>query len=154
MNSLTDGRTTGILPIEDCQVVALSGNKKNSEIFYQIESFLTPGNIYKYDFSVPDIEASLFREENINLDDFDKKNFLVEQVLYPSLDGTNIPMYIVQKKSAKKGTKPCLLYGYGGFAAPVLPAFSFSQFFFMNVFNGVVGSYISNTTLKSIDPKN
>lgn len=145
MNSLSDGKLIRKFPLEIGQVVAISGDKKYSEIFYQFVSFLTPGSIYKYDFAKPEIEPSLLREVKLNLDGFDKNNFLVEQVFYKSRDGTKIPMFIVQKKGKSNETKPCLLYGYGGFNISLQPTFSVTLLFFIDVFDGVLGLYILST---------
>lgn len=138
MHSLGDGKLIRKFPLEIGQIVAFSGHKKHSEIFYQLVSFLTPGTIYQYDFAKPDIEPSLLREVKLNLDGFDKNNFIVEQVFYSSRDGTKIPMFIIQKKSDKKGPKPCLLYGYGGFNISLQPTFSVTLLFFIDAFDGVL----------------
>lgn len=123
--------------LEIGQIVSFSGSRKHSEIFYQLVSFLTPGTIYRYDFSKPEVEPSLLREVKLNLKGFDKDNFIVEQVFYSSKDGTKIPMFIVQKKkSVKKG--PCLLYGYGGFNISIQPTFSVTLLFFIDAFDGIL----------------
>lgn len=116
VNSLETGKLIRKFPLEIGQIVAFSGDKKYSEIFYQLVSFLSPGTIYRYDFSKPDEQPTVLREVKLNLEGFDKNNFKVEQVFYPSRDGTKIPMFIVQKNTESKRPKPCLLYGYGGFS--------------------------------------
>lgn len=138
MHALETGKLIRKFSLEIGQIVAFSGSRKNSEIFYQLVSFLTPGTIYQYDFAKPDVEPSLLREVKLNLEGFDKNNFIVEQVFYSSRDGTKIPMFIVQKKSGKKGPKPSLLYGYGGFNISLLPTFSVSLLFFVDAFDGVL----------------
>lgn len=113
VHALETGKLIRKFPLEIGQIVAFSGSRKHSEIFYQLVSFLTPGTIYQYDFSKPEIEPTLLREVKLNLEGFDKNNFSVEQVFYTSKDGkTKIPMFIIQKKSGKKGPKPCLLVGF------------------------------------------
>jgi prolyl oligopeptidase len=50
--------------------------------------------------------------------------FVVEQVFYPSKDGTKVSMFILRNKDAKpNGKQPTILYGYGGFNVPLLPGF-------------------------------
>ncbi|XP_031624415.1 prolyl endopeptidase-like isoform X2 [Contarinia nasturtii] len=137
VHSLETGRLIRTLPLEIGEVVGISGDKKHSEIFYQLVSFLTPTVIYRYDFSKPHIEPSVFREVKMNLKGFDKNNFKVEQIFYPSRDGTKIPMFIVQKKTISKGPKAVLLHGYGGFNISLLPTFSELILYFIDAFNGM-----------------
>ena len=55
----------------------------------------------------------------------DSDAFEVEQVWYPSKDGTEIPMFLVHKKGLKRdGNNPTLLSGYGGFNVSLTPAFA------------------------------
>ena len=55
----------------------------------------------------------------------DPKPYVVEQVFYPSKDGTRIPMFLVHRKDVRKdGSTPFLLYGYGGFGINLEPSFS------------------------------
>lgn len=138
MNSLQTGKLIRSFPFEIGQMGELSGSKKYSEIFYQLESFLTPGIIYRYDFAEPDTEPTVLREIKLNLPGFDKNDFKIEQIFYPSLDGTKIPMFIVQRKAAAKEPRPCLLYGYGGFNIPTPPAFSVPYLFFLYHFDGIL----------------
>lgn len=128
-------------PLEIGTIVSFGGHKKYSEVFYQLVSFLTPGSIFKYDFATPDVEPSLFREVKLNLEGFDRNQFTVEQVFYPSRDGTKIPMFIIQKKGASNKSKPCLLYGYGGFNISLQPMFSPTWLYFMEAFNGIIGTF-------------
>ena len=44
VHSLADGKLIRDFPLEIGQIVAFSGHKKQSEIFYQFVSFLTPGS--------------------------------------------------------------------------------------------------------------
>jgi prolyl oligopeptidase len=47
-------------------------------------------------------------------------------------------MFIIQKKSEKTESKPCLLYGYGGFNISITPAFSITGLVFIQLFDGVL----------------
>jgi prolyl oligopeptidase len=54
----------------------------------------------------------------------DPSPFMVEQVFFPSKDGTRISMFIVRRKDLKKdGSARTLLYGYGGFLISETPEF-------------------------------
>src|SRR5438552_4910982 len=53
----------------------------------------------------------------------------VEQVWYPSKDGTKISMFLAHKAGlARRGDTPTLLLGFGAFGVSVTPSFS-STFF-------------------------
>ena len=53
----------------------------------------------------------------------------VEQVWYPSKDGTKVSMFLIHKKGlAKNGALPTILWGYGGFNISATPAFSATLF--------------------------
>jgi prolyl oligopeptidase len=55
----------------------------------------------------------------------DTSKFVVEQVRYPSKDGTEITMFLLRRADAtKNGQQPVLLYGYGGFSVSLTPGFS------------------------------
>lgn len=79
MHSLETGALIREFPLDIGEIVSMSGDMKQSEFFYQVESFLMPGTIYRYDFSQPDSEPSVYREVQLNLDGFDRNNFDVEQ---------------------------------------------------------------------------
>ncbi|KAJ3137430.1 hypothetical protein HK100_000643 [Physocladia obscura] len=115
-------------------IKGMSGNKKDTEMFYGFGSFVSPGVIKRYDFEAKtDI---LFRETSVN--GFDSSLFDVKQVFYPSEDA-KIPMYIFHKKGlVLNNDNPTLLYAYGGFNISILPAFSVGWLTFIEKFNGVV----------------
>lgn len=141
MHSLADGKVIRSLPLEIGSIVSFSGHKKESEIFYQFVNFVTPGTIYQYDFAKPDVEPSVYREVKLKLEGFNKNDYEVEQVFYTSRDGTKVPMFTVQRKTADgvaKTPKPCLLYGYGGFNITIQAVFSVSWLMFIETFDGVL----------------
>ncbi|MAJ43587.1 MAG: S9 family peptidase [Candidatus Marinimicrobia bacterium] len=93
---------------------------KDRNIFYTFSSYLYPSVIFKYDLET--YQQTLWFEPKIN---FSAEDFTVEQVFYPSKDGTKIPMYLVYAKNIiKNSSNPTLLYGYGGFQISIMPSFS------------------------------
>ena len=55
----------------------------------------------------------------------DTAQLAVEQVFYPSKDGTRISMFILHKKGAERtGANPTILTGYGGFNISMTPGFA------------------------------
>ena len=99
------------------------GKRTQTETFYTFTSFAAPPSIYRYDLLTG--QSTLFRRAEV---DFDPDAYTVEQVFYPSKDGTRIPMFLVYRKGLRKdGASPTILYGYGGFNISLLPSFSVSR---------------------------
>lgn len=138
MRSLNTGALIREFPLEIGEIAGLSGGRSQSEFFFQIKSCLTPGITYRYDFTQPNDNLTVLHEVKLNLKGFDKSDFDIKQVFYRTSDGTKIPMFIVQKKSSKKGPKPVLLYGYGGFGISVTPSFKPYWLLFLNSFDGIL----------------
>lgn len=97
-----------------------SGKPGDSETFYGFSSFNQPGAIYRFDSKTG--KSTPFALPKLS---FNPADFVVDQVFYPSKDGTKIPMFIVHKKELdmSKGA-PTLLYGYGGFNISQTPTYS------------------------------
>ncbi|MBA4355421.1 MAG: S9 family peptidase, partial [Novosphingobium sp.] len=97
------------------------GRPGDAETFYQFSSFATPPAVYRMDlrsgavtpFAVPKMA-------------FDPADYEVEQRHFASKDGTQVPMYVVRKRTAARAgvALPTLLYGYGGFDISLTPAYS------------------------------
>jgi prolyl oligopeptidase len=101
-------------------VFGLSGERKDTEMFFAFTSFLYPTTAFRYDFKKK--EVSVFRRPEI---DFDDSKYETKQVFYQSKDGTRVPIFITHKKGlALDGNNPTVLYGYGGFNAAMIPYFS------------------------------
>jgi len=100
-------------------VGGFGGKRSDTETFYSFTSFLSPTEVWHYDFETGKSER--FWSPDI---DFDFDQYAVEQVFYPSKDGTEIPMFIVYKTGLQRdGSNPTLLYGYGGFNISLMPNF-------------------------------
>ena len=64
--------------------------------------------------------------------DFDASAYTVEQVEYPSYDGTLVPMFVIHRKDLKRdGSHKLLLYGYGGFTVSLTPGFARNVLFWL-----------------------
>ncbi|XP_073812282.1 prolyl endopeptidase [Musca autumnalis] len=140
VNSLQTGELIHKFDLDIGTIVALSGKKKESELFYNFSSFLTPGTIYHYDFKWENFTPKVLREIKLNLEGFSPSNYKVEQVFYESKDSTKIPMFIVYKDSGaeKRTPRPCFLYGYGGFNISMQPSFGITGLMFIDTFDGVI----------------
>jgi prolyl oligopeptidase len=99
------------------------GKSKETETFYSFSSFATPPRIYRYEVSSG--KSTVYRTAKVK---FNPDDYVVEQVFYPSKDGTRIPMFITRKKTVKlDGSNPTILYGYGGFNISLTPNFNVAR---------------------------
>ena len=98
----------------------VSGSWDSPVAVYRFTSFAMPWTVYTYD---PKTEtSSVFFRPDVPVKAGD---FTVEQVWYPSKDGTKVPMFLFYKKGLQRnGANPTLLTGYGGFSLSSLPNFS------------------------------
>jgi len=98
----------------------MAGNPDEDAAYFAFTSFTQPVQIYKT--SIKSGETKLWAEVKLPVD---ASPYTVEQVWYPSKDGTQVSMFIVRRKDlAKDGSTPFLLGGYGGFNVSMTPAFS------------------------------
>ena len=98
----------------------VSGDWGQDEAFFSFSSFVQPPTIYRYQVSsgASDVWARL--DVPLRGDDVE-----IEQVWYPSKDGTKVPMFVAHRKGIPlDGNNPALLTGYGGFDVSVRPSFS------------------------------
>lgn len=106
-----------------------SGKRTDTETFYSFSSFATPPTIFRYDMLTG--KSTKWKQASVK---FNPDDYAVEQVFYPSKDGTKVPMFLAYRKGIKlDGTNPTLLYGYGGFSIPLTPSFSISRLAWMEM---------------------
>jgi len=109
--------------------VALPGIGSSSGIFGQVDedtgyysftSYTYPGSIFEIKMKTG--ETKLWYEIKAPVN---PAPYAVEEVFYPSKDGTQVSMFVVRRKDAPMdGSTPLLLTGYGGFNISSTPHFS------------------------------
>lgn len=124
-------------------IQSLSGRRSQREIFFYLSGFLNPGIIYHcpLDSEPKDYTCSVWKRtqfQDASLAEYLDENFSSEQKWYTASDGTQVPMFFVQKKGASSGPRPTLLYAYGGFNISITPAFSPFWISFMDTFGGIL----------------
>jgi prolyl oligopeptidase len=98
----------------------MTGEPDRDEAYFGFTSFTQPNEIYRT--SVKSGETKLWAAVKVPID---PSPYTVEQVWYPSKDGTRVSMFVVRRKDRPKdGSTPFLLGGYGGFNLAQRPAFS------------------------------
>lgn len=120
--------------------------------FFETQSFQTPRKVYRVDFKqlvcnhhsfapTAIVEPTLWKESQ--LFHLNRVQLKVNHDSFRSFDQINVPMTIIQKDNGIDDTckKPCLVFAYGGYGIPILPLFKLFFLLFIELFNGVVGSY-------------
>jgi prolyl oligopeptidase len=99
----------------------ISGEPGSSELFYSYTDFAHPPQNQRCDLKSG--RCAVFRPVKLA---FNPDDYTTEQVFYRSKDGTRVPLFVSYRKgwTKKGGTRPTLLYGYGGFDYAQLPSFS------------------------------
>lgn len=116
-----DGTATATVDLPTIgSVGGVNGSPDRSEFYYAFTSFTYPTTIYRYDLETGSSETVFQPEVDVDAD-----RYTVRQVFYESLDGTEIPLFVVHRKGLERdGSNPTYLYGYGGFNITVTPSFS------------------------------
>jgi prolyl oligopeptidase len=105
----------------------LGGEFDGHELTFGYNSYFIPPRIYLYDLETDEMRILDQIKTDLNLAQFE-----VEQVRYPSKDGTEISMFLTHKKGLElNGDNPTLVYGYGGFAGNETPYFSRTMTMFL-----------------------
>lgn len=101
----------------------IGGMETDSIFFYTFTSFTYPPSIFTY--NVKTGISTLFYKTELQ---FNPQDYEEKQVFYPSKDGTEVSMFLVNKKGIQlSGNNPTELYGYGGFNVSLTPSFSASR---------------------------
>ncbi|MBP6658391.1 MAG: S9 family peptidase [Bacteroidia bacterium] len=105
----------------------ITASKKDSKMFYSLDSYTAPSTIYQFDLDSK-LQTVFFKPKmDLNLDEYETK-----QVFYPSKDGTSISMFIFHKKGIQlNGNNPTMIFGYGGFNIPMTPQFKIERMLFL-----------------------
>ena len=97
---------------------ALDADPVSERAFLTFTSFTRPAGLWRWAPPRPLEPWTRFPSP------VDAGTFAVEQVYYPSTDGTPVPMFLVRARGTTPSpATPTVLSGYGGFAIAVTPAF-------------------------------
>lgn len=113
-----DGRHEIALPGEGS--VSISCIPQTNELSYVYSSLVQPHTPYKYN---PETREIAQNPAN-SYAGYDPAQYEMRRLMATSKDGTSFPVYIAHRKGLKpNGDAPVMLYAYGGFDVPILPAF-------------------------------
>jgi prolyl oligopeptidase len=114
------------LPVRG-SVYSIGGEPEGTEAYLGFHSYFWPPTAWRVDPA-----SGALSEFDRVAADIDTTRYVLEQVRYPSKDGTKISMFLVHRKGLKKtGQHPTLLTGYGGFNQPVTPVFQRSLYLWL-----------------------
>lgn len=119
-------RTTGnrreVTHPDPVHVVGLEANEEYHAPFvrFRYESLHKPPSLFDYDFASG--ESRLMREQPVPT--YDASNYETERRWAVARDGARVPLSIVRhKRTARDGTAPLLVYGYGSYGLSMEPWF-------------------------------
>ena len=126
-----------------------TGKPGDPETFYSFSSFNQPSAVFRYDSS--NGKNQPFALPKLG---FDPQDFAIEQRFYASKDGTQVPLFLVRKKSVATAGQavPTLLYGYGGFDISLTPGFSAARMAWLEAGGAfaVIGERLGEATMTDI----
>lgn len=124
-------------------VASIDCKHDSDELFFMFTSFTDPGSSYRVDMN--NYDMNMVTKTKLSENSPDISQFVTDQIWYKSKDGTEVPMFVVRKKSTlgsvdDKPDKPIptILYGYGGFNVSITPSFSPARLVFLNNLNGML----------------
>lgn len=101
-------------------VGAISGQPGDDEAYFAVESFTMPTEIHRLEVKTGKTEKTSSIQAPI-----DPSKYVVEQLTYPSKDGTKVTMFVVRgKDQPRTGDARVMIYGYGGFQGVESPFFA------------------------------
>jgi prolyl oligopeptidase len=99
---------------------AIVGRPDEDELYFDFSSYLGPTQVFSA--SVKSGKTTLWQAAKVPLD---ASKIVVEQVWYPSKDGTRVSMFLIHQKDWQKtGANPTYLWGYGGFDVNITPGWN------------------------------
>jgi prolyl oligopeptidase len=120
-----DGHLVRTVPLPGIGATeGMTGNPDEDDAYFSFTSFTHPLEVYRTSIKTGD--TRLWASVKLPID---PSRFQVEQVWYPSKDGTKVSMFLVHRKDLPRdGSTPFLIGGYGGFNVSMVPSFAGSLF--------------------------
>jgi len=124
-----NGKSLGTITLPGPGVATVTAAADRTEAFVTFASINYPPTVFRVDLADPAAAATQWMAPEVAGRPSDVH---VEQVWYPSKDGTRVSMFVAEKAGrARRGNAPTLLLGFGAFGVSVTPSFSptFFQWF-------------------------
>ncbi len=91
------------------------------ELWFSYTDALTPGNVLHFDARSGVLTTWATAPGTVEIPEVS-----AQQLVYQSLDGTDIRLLVISPTAVPDKPRPTILYGYGGFGLPLTPAYSAS----------------------------
>ena len=116
-----DGRRQGAVDLPGIGSASIVTDDARATAWLRFESFAQAPSLHRVDLATR--RTQLWQRTEL-ADAARDPPLTVEQVEYPSTDGTLVPMFLVHRVDLQRnGATPTILYGYGGFDISMTPAF-------------------------------
>lgn len=113
-------KTFEIITLPGLGTAGFSCDEKRPDFFYRFESYNRVPEIIHHSFETEKAETWWKTDINVDL-----SNMNVTQHWFASDDGTQVSMFLIHRDGIERnGQNPTIIYGYGGFAIGMTPAFS------------------------------
>jgi prolyl oligopeptidase len=101
-------------------ITQVQGLSADDAFYFGYTSFVEPSLVFRASAA----SGAVTEWSRVSLP-FDPASIAVEQVVYPSRDGTSVSMFLLRRKDLiGKHKLPTILYGYGGFRINLTPEFA------------------------------
>ena len=120
------GKSLGLLAQPGIGSTMVSATEDRTEAFMSFQSYNRPPTLYRVDLASPSTRQLSGKRLSVPID---SAAVDVEQVHYPSKDGTEVPMFLAHRKGlALSGNTPVLVAANGALGARMKPTFSATTF--------------------------
>jgi prolyl oligopeptidase len=120
------GKSRGVIAQPGIGSAEIRTEEDRTEAYLTFTSFNSPTSIFRVDLAKPSAAPELWERPEVPVD---PGTVEVDQVWYPSKDGTRVSMFLVHRKGlVRDGKQPTVLTGYGGFNVSETPVFVASLF--------------------------
>jgi prolyl oligopeptidase len=115
-----DGKPSGAIALPGTGSIAgLTGRDDSNLLFYTFTSPLYPATVFAYD--IKGGRSTPFEAPSLPID---VSQFETKQLFATSKDGTRVPFFLTARKNvARDGSRPTMVYGYGGFSISTTPTY-------------------------------
>ncbi len=115
-----DGKPAGTIALPGTGSIAgLTGRDDSNLLFYTFTSPLYPATVFAYDIKAG--RSTPFEPPSLPVD---VTQYETKQLFATSKDGVRVPFFLTARKNiARDGSRPTMLYGYGGFSISMTPTY-------------------------------